>query len=71
MPYFAFTLNDQFVSHARPGLALNYYITQVLAVGVNGNWYGGLNARLGLQLPEPPRGAHRGAAERLPVQRAT
>src|SRR5580658_7630187 len=44
MPYFAITLNDQFVSHNAPGLALNYYITQVLAVGVNGNWYDGLNA---------------------------
>jgi outer membrane beta-barrel protein len=44
MPYFALTLNDQFVSHDAPGLALNYYITQVLAVGVNGNWYQGLNA---------------------------
>jgi outer membrane beta-barrel protein len=44
MPYFAFTLNDQFVSHDAPGLALNYYITQVLAVGVNGNVYQGLNA---------------------------
>ena len=57
MPYWAFTLNDQFVSHDAPGLALNYYITQVLAVGLNGNWYGGLNSRLGLQLPEPARGA--------------
>ena len=44
MPYFAFTLNDQFVSHDAPGLALNYYITQVLAVGVNGNSYAGLNS---------------------------
>jgi len=44
MPYFEFTLNDQFVSHNAPGLALNYYITQVLAVGLNGNWYDGLNA---------------------------
>ncbi len=44
MPYFALTLNDQFVSHDAPGLALNYYLTQVLAVGVNGNWYQGLNA---------------------------
>ena len=43
-PYFAFTLNDQFVSHDAPGLSLNYYITQVLAVGLNGNWYQGLNA---------------------------
>jgi outer membrane beta-barrel protein len=44
MPYFEVTLNDQFVGHNAPGLALNYYITQVLAVGVNGNWYDGLNA---------------------------
>ena len=71
MPYWAFTLNDQFVSHPGPGLALNYYITQVLAVGVNGNWYGGPERRLRLQLPEPPRGAHRGAAQRLPARRAT
>jgi outer membrane beta-barrel protein len=42
-PYFSFTLNDQFVSHNGPGLALNYYITNVLAVGVNGNLYAGLN----------------------------
>jgi outer membrane beta-barrel protein len=45
MPYFAVTLNDQFVSHDAPGLALNYYITQVLAVGLNGNWYQGLNSQ--------------------------
>ena len=44
-PYFEFTLNDQFVTHDAPGLALNYYITQVLAVGVNGNLYQGLNAQ--------------------------
>ncbi|HXN31596.1 MAG TPA: outer membrane beta-barrel domain-containing protein [Polyangiaceae bacterium] len=44
MPYFSVTMNDQFVNHDAPGLALNYYITQVLAVGVNGNWYDGLNA---------------------------
>jgi outer membrane beta-barrel protein len=44
MPYFAITLNDQFVQHNAPGLALNYYITQVLAVGLNANWYDGLNA---------------------------
>jgi outer membrane beta-barrel protein len=44
MPYFEWTFNDQFVSHNAPGLALNYYITQVLAVGVNANWYDGLNA---------------------------
>ena len=43
-PYFEFTVNDQFVAHNAPGLTLNYYLTQVLAVGVNGNWYGGINA---------------------------
>ena len=43
-PYWVFAdLNDQFVSHPGPGLALNYYITQVLAVGIDGVWYGGLN----------------------------
>jgi len=42
-PYFAISLNDQFVGHDAPGLSLNYYITQVLAIGVNGNWYGSLN----------------------------
>jgi outer membrane beta-barrel protein len=42
-PYFQFTLNDQFVSHNGPGLALNYYVTQVLAIGLNGNLYQGLN----------------------------
>ncbi len=44
MPYFAITVNDQFVSHDAPGLALNYYITQVLAIGINGNLYQGLNS---------------------------
>jgi outer membrane beta-barrel protein len=43
-PYFGLTMNDQFVSHPGPGLALNFYITNVLAVGVNGNFYQGLNS---------------------------
>ena len=38
-PYWGFTFNDQFVSHPGPGLALNYYITNVLAIGINGNYY--------------------------------
>jgi outer membrane beta-barrel protein len=42
-PYWSFSLNDQFVSHPGPGLALNYYITNVLAIGVNGTFYDGLN----------------------------
>jgi outer membrane beta-barrel protein len=42
-PFWAFSLNDQFVSHPGPGLNINYYITDVLAVGVHGTFYGGLN----------------------------
>jgi outer membrane beta-barrel protein len=38
-PFWGFTLNDQFVSHHAPGLALNYYITEVLAVGINGQFF--------------------------------
>jgi outer membrane beta-barrel protein len=43
-PYFGLTLNDQFVSHDGPGLALNFYLTNVVAVGINGNFYQGLNS---------------------------
>jgi outer membrane beta-barrel protein len=43
-PYWGVTMNDQFVSHPGPGLALNFYITNVLAVGINGNLYAGLNS---------------------------
>jgi len=42
-PYGAFTLNDQFVSHPAFGLTANYWITNVLAVGINGNLFAGLN----------------------------
>ncbi|HNS97884.1 MAG TPA: outer membrane beta-barrel domain-containing protein [Polyangiaceae bacterium] len=42
-PYWSFTMNDQFVSHPAPGVALNYYITNVMAIGANFNWYQGLN----------------------------
>jgi len=38
-PYWAITLNDQFVTHPGPGVGLNYWITQVLAIGVNGTYY--------------------------------
>lgn len=38
-PYWSQSLNDQFVSHPGPGLAVNYYLTNVLAVGVNGTYY--------------------------------
>lgn len=43
-PYWAASLNDQFVSHPGPGLALNYYVTNVLAVGFNANYYGAFNS---------------------------
>jgi outer membrane beta-barrel protein len=43
-PFWGFTLNDQFVSHPGPGAALNYWITNVLAFGVNGNWYTPFNS---------------------------
>ena len=43
-PYWSFRLNDQFVSHPGPGLTLNYYLTNVLAIGLNGNYYGQFNS---------------------------
>lgn len=43
-PYWSVSMNDQFVAHNAPGLALNYYLTNVLAIGANFNWYGGLNS---------------------------
>lgn len=38
-PYWSQSFNDQFVSHPGPGLAANYYLTNVLAIGVNGTYY--------------------------------
>ncbi|MFO7179911.1 MAG: outer membrane beta-barrel domain-containing protein [Pseudomonadota bacterium] len=38
-PFWVVTLNDQFVNHPAPGAALNFYISNVLAVGVNGAFY--------------------------------
>ena len=43
MPYWAFSMNDQFVSHVGPGLGVNYYLTNALAVGVNATYYGPFN----------------------------
>ena len=43
-PYWAVTMNDQFAGHPGPGLAVNWYITNVMAVGLNGNFYAGLNS---------------------------
>ncbi len=38
-PSAAFTVNDPFVSHPAIGVALNYWWTNVLALGVNFLWY--------------------------------
>jgi outer membrane beta-barrel protein len=38
----AFTLNDPFVSHAAAAIGLNYWWTNVLAIGANFLWYEGL-----------------------------
>lgn len=60
--YGVVTMNDQFVGHPGGGLGINWYISNVLAVGVNGNVYGnavsGFNfqtsrsARVGLPITE-------------------
>jgi outer membrane beta-barrel protein len=38
-PSWNFSLNDQFVGHLGPVLALNFYVTNVLAIGVGGGYY--------------------------------
>ena len=43
MPSVGVTLNDPYVTHPNVGVGLNYWITNVLAVGANFNWYGGLD----------------------------
>lgn len=49
-PYFGLTMNDQFVAHPGPGVAANFYITNVLGIGVNGNVYAGLNSNSSFNL---------------------
>ncbi len=41
-PNVGFSMNDQYVSHTSVGLGLNYWWTNVLAIGLNFNWYQGL-----------------------------
>jgi outer membrane beta-barrel protein len=41
---FGFTLNDPFVNHPSVGGAVNYWVTNVLAVGGNFNWYQGFES---------------------------
>ena len=38
-PRFGFSMNDQFVSHYGFGAQFNWYITEVLAIGLEGQWY--------------------------------
>lgn len=38
-PSVAFTLNDPYLKHYGLGLAMNYWFTNVLALGFNFNWY--------------------------------
>ncbi len=42
-PSWGISMNDPYVSHQAASLAFNYYITEVLAVGLNFLWYGSLN----------------------------
>jgi len=44
MPSIAQSMNDPFVSHTGVGLGLNYWFTNVLAVGLNFIWYEGLES---------------------------
>ena len=44
MPYWSFSLNDQFVGHLGPGLGVNYYLTNVLAIGLNGTFHQPFNS---------------------------
>ncbi len=43
-PSFGTTLNDPYVSHPSIGAGLNYWVTNVLAVGANLNWYQGFES---------------------------
>jgi len=69
-PAAGFTVNDPYVSHPSLGLGLNYWWTNVLAIGVNFLWYQGLenesdlnffarrSTRLAVPINEYQLGAH-------------
>lgn len=69
-PSIAFTMNDQYVSHPAAAIAINYWWTNVLAVGASFLWYGGLESesdlnfhvrrstRLAVPITEYQLGAH-------------
>ncbi len=54
-PYYGQTMNDQFVSHPAFGLAVNYYLTNVIGVGINGNIYGNSTSEFNLQTSRAAR----------------
>ncbi|MCP4196077.1 MAG: outer membrane beta-barrel domain-containing protein [Proteobacteria bacterium] len=43
-PSFGVSLNDPYVQHMSFSVAASYYLTEILAVGVSFNFYGGMNA---------------------------
>ncbi len=69
-PYWSITLNDQFVQHPGPGIAANFYLFEVFAIGANFNYYEPFNvdsdfnadvrraARVGVPLTEYNWGAN-------------
>lgn len=69
-PSYSQTVNDQYVSHPAPAVGLNYWITNVLAVGASFLWYQGLESesdltfgirrstRLAVPVTEYQLGAH-------------
>jgi len=44
-PTVAVSLNDPYVSHTGVGIGLNFWVTNVLAIGANFLWFQGLNGR--------------------------
>jgi outer membrane beta-barrel protein len=54
-PYYGQTMNDQFVSHPAFGLAVNYYLTNVIGVGINGNIYGNSQSEFNFQTSRAAR----------------
>jgi outer membrane beta-barrel protein len=70
IPSFAQTVNDPYVSHPALSIGLNYWVTNVLAVGANFLWYQGLESesklnfsvrrstRLAVPITEYQLGAH-------------
>jgi outer membrane beta-barrel protein len=69
-PSMAFTFNDPYVTHPALSIGLNYWVTNVLAVGANFMWYQGVesesdlnfsvrrSARLAVPITEYQLGAH-------------